>query len=1008
MGYINLVYFICCRKVIYLILIIFIFMTLNLYARGHKEERIPDAMVLVEERRYNDAILLLTEIMKTSPDQFAEAQKLIQKISIARGRYNTLYEELIRILNPPPGAAIDEDRAYTVIREMEDLDSDPNKASVAAFGQARKSIVFAVENRTYSIIMDTAADHISRKEYLEAIETYLEGFNLHIDGFAEENYGNIVEDQVKIYQDTIRTATGEFENFYDILLDAPKIYSDIIRNKSVQGIEKAYFDYSAVMLEASAYWKILKSTAAKLDNLRLSAQRESESDIPYISTNRVLTVGRSLLKGEEGIAGVLSHVWDNGQELIISMLISLLEDTYREAVNNYEASFFNNSRNIFSETARLSVVAVNVLKLRGNMLYLDSKLEFKDTGPERIHAELPDLIFAQTVSETADLYTNLSFITEEVSGLSKTIETAGSINIIKEAQVGLEKVWKVFDDNETILTVFIAEQSQVEDSTLDLTKTSESLAKLQNNLEILDNNIFIAKVRSKERILILEIEPERLKIVNSAKNIIASAAYIDGVEELINGLPLKVKRPDMAEQLLLQTEMELEDANLAITKFVKRSEEDNDAAVKSNTSILFQLSAAENLKSDILLKKQEIDRLLLNAKVLSDEADDAYSFGILRLDETYEKFDRDDFDGARKKYYEAESLFLKSLEYREDAKIRNLLTIELAGLDSDIKSSLNRKVILEVRQFINKGKDYYNLQEFIKAEQSFQQAEARYSVTNDKGNPEIANWLIKITRALEATSGREIAITDPLYSDIIAILNLAGEAFEKGKAYLKTGSKEEADIHFNEAIKNIELVKTPFPRNFKASVMYLEILEYTQAEAFKNFFQSMYNTAVKYIGNDPKRADDDILALYEINSDFPGIKSAVYRSGVASGRIIPPPAQVDIKRATQLYSQAKTIMDADSRAQFPIALAYLEEAIQINSDYNAAAVLMDRIRTSTGGVSQVEMIVSDTQKLRYAESLYIDGRYLEANIIINQLWINTNNRKSSKLNDLRIKVEARL
>ncbi len=242
-------------------------MTLNLYAGGHQEDRIPDAMALVEERRYNEAILLLTEVMKTNPDQFAEAQKLMQKISIARDRYNTLYEKLITILDPPPGEVIDEDEAYGIIREMEKLDSNPNKAAVAAFGQAKKSIVFAVENRTYSIIMDTAADQIIKNEYLEAIETYLGGFNLHNDGFVENDYGNIVEDQIEIYQDTIMSAAREFINFYNRVPEASRIYANIIQGESVQAIENGYSDYSEIMLKASAYWKILKGTAAKLDNL---------------------------------------------------------------------------------------------------------------------------------------------------------------------------------------------------------------------------------------------------------------------------------------------------------------------------------------------------------------------------------------------------------------------------------------------------------------------------------------------------------------------------------------------------------------------------------------------------------------------------------------------------------------------------------------------------------------------------------------------------------------------
>lgn len=965
-------------------------------------------MALVEERRYNDAILLLTEIMKTNPDQFAEAQKLIQQISVVRGAYNDLYAQLIEVLDPPVGGAIDEDKAYDIIKEMENLDSDPNKAAVAAFAQARESIVFAVNDRAYEILMETAAAQISRKEYPEAIETYLGGLSLHREGFAEKNYGNIIEDQIEIYQDSIRVAARGFINLTNTIINESKEYSEVIKRGLVQEIENGYADYSIVMLEASTYWKTLKGIAEKLNNIKLTVQREDESDIPYISTNSVLVTGRHSSEIKEGISGALSYVWDDAQAVVYAEIILKLEDSFRDAVDNFEASSFKESRDLFSDAGRLASVVVDVLKLRGDMLYMDSSLAFKDSGIITVSAELPDLLFAQSISESVLRYTDLSLIAEELNSISKTVEAAGSVEGLEKTIFDLGNIQTDLNNNGTAIAEFIDKQSFLTESVLDLTKIKESMVNLKNNLGILNKNIFTVKVRSEERKLTLEIEPERLKIGNSIEVIRTSAAFVDGVEEIINGIPQKVKRPDRAEQLLTQTKIELEAADIALSRFIKNVEDGKDSDIKSTPSIIIQLNSAADLKSDIRLKKQEIDRLLSSAKVLNDEADDAYSFGILRLDEAYGRFDREDFDGARKKYYEAEVLFLKSLEFREDVKVRNLLTGELVKLDSDITLSLNRKIITEVRQLINRGKDYYNLQEFIKAEQSLQQAQDRYKITNEENNPEVDNWLAKVTRALEATSGREIAITDPLYSDIIAILNRAGEEFEKGKTLLKSNGKDEAEAHFSEAIKNIELVKEPFPRNFKASVLYLQILEYTQEETFNSFFRSMYDTAISNISNDPKTADDDLLALYEIYPDFPGIKTAIYRSGVSSGRIIPPPAQVDIKRATDLYRQAKTIVDLDRRSQFPIALAYLEEAISINSDYDAAAILMDKIRTSTGGISQVAMSTLDTQQLRYAESLYIEGRYLEANIIINQLWATPINRKSSKLNDLKTKVEARL
>lgn len=1000
-------FFNCNLKVSYIFLFIVVFIPLNLYAGGQKEDKLPVALELVEQRQYNDAILVLTEIMKTNPDQFAEAQKLIQKISVARDSYNKLYEQLIVILDPPPGETIDEDKAYEIIREMERLDSNPNKAAVAAFAQAKKSIVFAVDDRAYLNIMNAASNHIEKKEYPEAIETYFGGFELHKDLFIEKDYGNIVEDQVDVYQNTIISTSDDFLNLYGTVLDASKIYDGIIQSGNILQIERGYADYALIMLEAGNYWSILKANAAQLDTLRSSVQREDESDIPFISIKKVLTVGRSGSVNEEGIAGVLSTVLDENQDVISILMMSMLKDLYRGAVNDFEISSFEESRNVFLDAVRIAVVVVDILKLRGDKIYLDTTLTLRDKSLEYINNEFPNLLFAQTVSQFAEIYTNMSNYSENINNLVKTIDASEIITDIKDARSVMDDIRVDLLDIESTISDFDNKKIISLNSTLNMTLIQDALTELKRNKSLLEQKLFVTEIRAEERILTLRIQPERILVEKSGESILTAEVYIEGQEETINGLLLQVKRPDRAVQLLTSTKTDLEKADFELNNIIQ-SMDTNNPLEKSDISITKLLESAAALRVDIVEKKNEIKQLFNRAKVLNDEADNAYSLGNLRLEEAYSKFYREDFDGARKKYYEAESLFIKSLGFREDEKVRNLLDVELAKLDSDITISLNKQIVREVRSLITRGKDFYNLQEFIKAEQSFLQAKERYSVTNVESNPEIENWLIKIKRALEATSGREIALTDPLYPDIISILNLVQEEFERGKATLISGSKEQANMHFNEAIKNIELVKTPFPRNFKASVMYLQILEYTQQEAFKNFFKSMYDTAVNNTKEDPKTADDDLLALYEINPDYPGIKTSVYRSGIAAGRIIPPPAQVDIRRATELYTQALRIVNADNRAQFPIALAYLEEAIQINSDYDAAAILMDRIRTSTGGVSQVTMSTSDTQQLRYAESLYIEGRYLEANIIIIQLWANPGNRKSSKLNDLKTKVEARI
>ncbi len=395
-------------KALTLIILIILLSALNLYAGGQTEDKMPQALELIDQRQYNKAILVLTEIMKTNPDQFTEAQKLIQKISAARDKYNSLYDQLIALLDPPPGEDIDQDAAYAIIRDMEAIDSNPNKAAVAAFAQAKKSIVFAVDDRTYANIMNDAAALIQANEYTEAIKTYFKGFELHKDLFIERNYGNIVADQINIYQNEILTAAKDFLSSYDQVVTAAKLYSDIIGTGDVSKIEFGYSDYSKVMLATGNKWRIMKANAEKLELLKKSTQRDDESDIPYISVKRVLTVGRSDSDIQEGIAGVVSSVWDSNQYVVSSPLLALMEKNYRSSVDSFEASEFSKSRIAFANTVRLSVIAVDILKLRGDKLYLDNNYTFKDKGLNYLTKELPSYLLAETIGNAGPVYTDMS------------------------------------------------------------------------------------------------------------------------------------------------------------------------------------------------------------------------------------------------------------------------------------------------------------------------------------------------------------------------------------------------------------------------------------------------------------------------------------------------------------------------------------------------------------------------------------------------------------------------
>ncbi len=980
---------------------------MEVYAGGQKEDRLPQAQKLIEEGKYNDAILILTEIMKTNPDQFNEAQKLVNEIRTAREQYNELYAQLITVLNPPKGEAINEDLAYKLIRDMEGLDKTPNKAAVAAFAQARDTIVFAVTNRTFESIMDECTILLGDGKYVEAIDKYLSGFILHREFFEKKDYGNIVLNQIDSDIAEIESFIERFKALLPLIDNASAALSGALASTSLENLETAADSYKTLMISALNLKRNIVDRARNLDSIRESIQKEDESDIPYLSTLRVLSKGRVKSETPEGLAGSIELYWagvltKNAQEMELD-----LEDRYSKILSLYDLGNYQEGIQEASDISKKAEILLSLQNLWGGLVAIDKNGNPSEKGWTLVEEKLPQILKTEEINDAVNRLSALGSKQLQVLALVSKVEKAddpGSIESNREILLGLKKeIETIRLDTEkrkeklagiAAAGIEVADSAAVMDTVLDREKKAVDV-------------ILNFKVAFAEKIIRLQVDKGEALVTRYKSETEKAALMVEGSKETMDGIEYLVKKPDVAAAVVNETKTALKkvESDLdALTSIIAGY----DREVRESEKLILQRNRIKSLKAVIDAVYKEMNSTLVKAKDLNDKADDLYNLGYLRLDETYARYDRGDYDAARSKYSEAETALLKSLEYREDKKVRNLLTTEMPALYADIMTALNKKIIREVRQLINTGKDYYNVEKFLKAEQTFQQAKERYKVTHEELNPEIEDWLVKVKKALEATSGRVLLSTDPLYPEMIQVLNIAEEDFNNGKKLVSEGSNDEAARFFEDAVKNIEYVKETFPRNYKASVLYLRILEFTEKDTFDTYFASMFEAAVAKIKTDPKSADDDLLALSAVNPDYPGIKAALYRSGIAAGRLSPPPAKVDIAKARDLYYKAKRIADADNRAQFPIAIAYLEESIKIDSNFNQAAVLLDQLRTSTGGAGVSVMSESDQQKLRFAENLYVEGKYLEAGIILNQLWNNPENRKSSKLNDLKKKVDARL
>ncbi|MCK7506531.1 MAG: hypothetical protein MZV70_22395 [Desulfobacterales bacterium] len=108
-------------------------------------------------------------------------------------------------------------------------------------------------------------------------------------------------------------------------------------------------------------------------------------------------------------------------------------------------------------------------------------------------------------------------------------------------------------------------------------------------------------------------------------------------------------------------------------------------------------------------------------------------------------------------------------------------TSDLQALGIQIVRAENDRVVRDTRRLLTEGKAFYNAGDFARAEEALLQARARWKVTHtDEPEPEVENWLRLVQTALSVKTGRDIPQTAPLYPEMSQLLSLGPKEFRGG------------------------------------------------------------------------------------------------------------------------------------------------------------------------------------------------------------------------------------
>ena len=1000
------------------LLFLLVFFTLavsGVFASGSQEDPLQQAKLLVEQREYNAAMLICSEILRTEPERMEEVQSLLTKIRREKDIYNDKYEELIDVYGGE-----DVEAAYPLIEDLQELEPNPNESTRVSLVLARETAGFVFNNNRWVRLMDEASVQIGERQYSDAVETYMTGFDLSRVIFEDGGYGNIIVNDVFSRADDMNNDSLAFLELYPSLLNRRAEINTVFSGRElddyISGVSGSYDELS----QAAEIRERLKDAAdyfiVQENNIRTT--RGDDKQIHYLIYMDRLLNGRTTVEELEGITGVIDLIWNEVFGIIRDNSLSYVEELFAEGISEYEAGRFDSAESVFENVLRIAESSSGFYEFGGN--YFESDSQYQRDGlliTQKAEYDLEHEIIDQAASVAAEIpviiarLQSLEELKERIAGIdgeSEGYRESGSLvraDITTERDA-IELSLAEWEQNLSALTA-LADQELPAYPRL----TAEAVIPV-DEYGLMKEDIFSIEVSLAETLAgiglqLLEQEYGLVKAdVDQGAALIAGIPAEDAAAVAEEDVEFEIvyRYPDQALNMLMNTEQ-------AVRKLVSGIEAlDDEIAgerpeIRATGEVRSIGEAASSLMERAEALLSEADKLAENARTQIFSAEKLKQEGERRIEESRQLTQRAQFAAAKERLEQAAGKFDESLSYLEDQVLRTYRDTEIPRLYEEIQVAENNLVVRQVREYLTSGKASYSQGNFPAAQAVLIKAQSRWSDTNVDPNPEVEYWLTLTQTALSVTSGRVIAATDPLYTEMSQFLNQAQADFQKARTEYDAGRRSEANSLFEKAEQSILYVQQFFPFNEKARVLNLRISQYRDPEQFEEVFGNELRSARALISTNPQKAYIDLKDLEAIFPRYSGLQAAITEAEYAAGIKVRPPDPAKLARSRELYDLAYSIVSRNIRSEFNVALSYLDEAISLNPENNEAIRLKDRISTDVGGTATAVMSNADQQLYNEAVSEFTAGNYLKARIIVENLLKNPENKRNPKLLDLQERIE---
>ncbi len=1010
------------RRLIIIILLIAIVPVFSLNALGQRErgirnaqQQIEEAKELIEGKRYNDALLIIEDVIEKYPELQQDATVLLRKIWKIQDQYQDLVEEFKNVIENEPDNL---EKALGLIDELHELDENPNKTIRQRLEQFRIIALLRYNENIFNEIMADAALAIQEERYQEAISIYQTGFSLHRDEFLDLDYGLLstgISAEIRDIRESTETLITDLKPF---LIQKDNFINELIMvnpentDNLINGFKPNYDDKTESFFT-------LRAAAQNLQEYRTDINRIIENPSPlalrHIEYMELLTLGSDRTGESEGISGVLKIILAQTLEESGNLTMQRWRENYESAQNAFAETRYQNAKTLYEKSNLLQLSAMDVLELREKMIKLSSGFTIQ-YGKELALKSLPLYMETKIAWEVTIMK---SLLSDEIVDFQNryNAETEGITDLTTDQEY-FRNARNRFLDYLSNWQNTVTEYSEIDDTYTDREKISdlEETAAVLNDWALLAENKEIS-ITSK----LAELKYQPLFVTYDSINVTFEQGqrYMEGIiQEISTGtgssFEITSVYPDRARDIYTTVINDLRSLRNTVTNYIAEFEAEPEYLVMSDPVSLW-ITRAKGLLADInnlLNTATERRRESLNQITLAEELRESGFDTLAKAQNAYEEIttvEDTNFDRARTLIEDANDFFYKSVATQEDIAFRKEYDGLIQELEKEIKKKRHELILARVGEMVEEGRQFYLQNEFPRAEQILLDAENLWDRTNPiDPHPQVEQWLNLTQIALNQEQAREIAETHPSYPSVMTLLNYARENFESGQNLMDKGNQKEANQLLNSARNKLLTVTTEFPFNKEAGVLTLKIIEILNPDNFDNLFDQRIEEARINLAQNPEEAYYDLLDLKEIKPNYPGIDDLIYQAEIATGRRLRPPDQAELRRAEQLYQEALEIYEERDTARYQTAIANLNEALDINPNFQAAATLWDQIQLDRGGEIRFTLPSAAFEKYQLALEYFLNGNYALSFREVSLLLQNEENRGFEPLMDLNARLQREL